>query len=433
MNYEEALNFISSLEAFGIKPGLERMRMLMSLADYDCGATQFVHIAGTNGKGSVSSALACTLISAGYKTGLFTSPYVTDFRERMKINGEMIPQEAFAEIMTRLKPFIEAMAAQGNQITEFEAITAAGLIYFSREQCDYVVLEVGLGGRLDATNIIGTPLLSVITSISLDHTKILGDTVSKIAAEKCGIIKQNGHTVTCANQDADALKVITLASQKRGNTLSLPDIKELIIKNSDLFGTDIIYKGIAIHIPVGGMHQVENAALSAEAALQLRSAGVKITDKDIIKGIGSSALPARTEILSREPLIILDGGHNASGVAALSALLRNHLKNTPHGKVFAVCGMMADKDYARSVSFIASLCDEFAAVKPQNPRSLDAQTLADCAGLYCRTVRTAESPQNAVRDFLKKSQKNDIILVCGSLYLAGEIRGFIVESAVKST
>ncbi|NLA76527.1 MAG: bifunctional folylpolyglutamate synthase/dihydrofolate synthase, partial [Clostridiales bacterium] len=180
-------------------------------------------------------------------------------------------------------------------------------------------------------------------------------TVSKIAGEKCGIIKNGGITITSPNQDSAALKVIRLAASKRDNALFVPDLNDLVVKGSDLFGTDIVYKGIPIHIPVGGAHQIENASVSAECALRLKARGIKLSDKDISRGIGASALPARTEVLARRPLVILDGGHNASGIAALAGLLGGYLKTAQHGKVYAVCGMMADKDYMRWVGFIAPL------------------------------------------------------------------------------
>lgn len=419
MSYRDSLDRVNSLLKFGIKPGLERVGELLARLGNPQDRLKFIHVAGTNGKGSVSTMLSCILHQAGYKTGMFTSPYVIDFRERMQINGKMIAHDELEQAIEAVMEVIEKMAAENLTITEFEAVTAIAMYWFAKKKCDVVVLEVGLGGRFDATNIISTPLASVICSISLDHTAILGDTVEEIAFEKCGIIKPNGITVTYPAQNENALRVIMQRAAEENNTLIMGNINAAEVIHEDIFGTSMSYGSLNIHIPLAGRHQVANAVTVIETAKALRNLGIAIRDEHIIAGVASAGIPARIEILCHEPLVILDGAHNADGTAVLAQTLRDYL---PGRKIIAVMGMMADKDYRSAAASVLPLCSAVITVTPTNPRALSAQELAEVAKNYCDDVTPEENFKSALKLALEKTEKEDALLICGSLYLAGDMR-----------
>ena len=403
MNYNEALEYIHSLLRFGSRPGLERIRELLSALGNPQDQLKFLHIAGTNGKGSVCTMLSRCLIEAGYKTGLYISPYITCFRERIQINGEYISESDLASLTEKVKN-------TGIEVTEFEFITAVAFLYFKAKGCDVVVLETGLGGRLDATNVIKPPLAAVITGIGFDHTAVLGETLSEIAGEKCGIIKEDCRVFTTYNQPPEAASVIN--SHKN---VVAPDLLKLSGIKSDLSGNTFIYKGIEYNVSLIGRHQIENALLVIET---LHGCSLSVSDEDIKKGLASVSFPARLEILSREPLVILDGAHNPHGARALSNEMRKFQGIT------LITGMMADKDCEEVVSIIAPLCEKIVTVTvEENPRSITAVDLAEIAKKYCPSVTAAENYSHA----LDLCENDKTIFVSGSLYLAGGIRELIKE------
>ncbi len=417
MNYSEALEYIHSLEKFGINPGLERIMALCDALGNPQDSLQFIHVAGTNGKGSTSTMLSEILQAAGYKTGLFTSPYVVDFCERMQIDGKMISHDELAGIVSEIEPVISGLAAEGIQPTEFEAITAAAFLYFACKECEIVVLEVGLGGRFDSTNIIKTPLASVITSISMDHMAVLGDTIEKIAAEKCGIIKQKGITVSYPEQTPDALAVIKETAKQRNNEIFIPDVKEIKIIDESLYGTKATFDELEVFVPFMGEHMVLNASVAVATARVLAQNCLTVSDENIAHGIASAKMPARMEIINEAPLIILDGGHNEGCANALAACITKHLNGR---NITAVCGMMSDKDYDAYLKITAPLFKAFIAAKPVISRALDAQTLSETAKKYCKNCMAIENPQDAIDKALQLSGKDDVIIICGSFYLAGD-------------
>ncbi|MEI6579488.1 MAG: folylpolyglutamate synthase/dihydrofolate synthase family protein [Eubacteriales bacterium] len=419
MTCEQAIDYIHSLEKFGINPGLERIAALCDALGNPQDSLQFIHVAGTNGKGSTSTMLAEILKAAGYKTGLFTSPYVIDFCERMQINGKMITHDELALIVSEIEPVISALAAKGLQLTEFEAITAAAFLYFARKECDIVVLEVGLGGRFDATNLIKTPLASVITSISMDHMAVLGNTIEKIAAEKCGIIKQNGITVCYPSQTPQALAVIKATAGQMNNELFIPNVEDIEMINEGLYGTQVKFDGLSVFVPFMGAHMVLNASVAVATARVLAQNGLSISDEHIADGIAAAKMPARMEIIKKEPLIIIDGGHNEGCARALAECIKNHLKGR---KIIAVCGMMSDKDYGVYLKTVAPLFKTLIATKPFIARALDAKTLLETAEKYCKNCMAIENTQDAVEKAVELSGKDDVIIICGSFYLAGEVR-----------
>lgn len=422
--YERSLSYIHSLLKFGTRPGLERVSALLDELGRPQDKLKFVHVAGTNGKGSFCTMMSEILKSAGYKTGLFTSPYVFDFRERIQINGEMISEEELCEITAEVKAAAEKIAERDLQPTEFEFITAVALKYFADKNCDVVVLEVGLGGRLDSTNIIKTPLLSAIMSISLDHMAVLGDTVEEIAAEKSGIIKENGVTVCFSRQDERAEKIIRKTAEEKGNLYIKSSPDDIKVLSCDLSGTKAVYKDMEIFIPLIGEHQVYNAQTAVDAALALNDRDLSISPENIIDGISKARIPARTELFGKNPLTILDGAHNREGVEALLSNLNKFLKDR---KLTVIMGMMEDKEYEFAAYEISKLAKTFTGVLPSNPRAVSPKVLAEIAKKNCSDVFTCENPAEAYRRIYEKAQKDDIILVCGSLYLAGDVRGEIVS------
>ncbi len=414
MNFTESVEYIHSLLAFGIKPGLERIGMLLKLLDNPQDKIKTVHIAGTNGKGSTSTTIANMLIADGYKTGLFTSPYVIDFCERIQINGSNVDKSLFAECVTEVKEKIEKLNAQNIIITEFEAITASAFLCFVKSNCEYVVLEVGLGGRFDATNVINNPKAVVITSISLDHTKILGDTVEQIAFEKCGIIKHNTTVVTSFNQQYEVMQVIRKACENLGCNLVITNPKSAVITKDSIFSTEFICDKNTYKTKLCGDHQIENA-LNAIAAAKV----LNISQNAVEKGIENTKMIARMEIIGENPLIIRDGGHNEGCAKALC----NYLKKYKVKNIKMLIGLMADKDVEGYVSMTAPLCNEIVTVTPSNPRALDSESLKKIAEKYCDNVVSIDNSKEGYKYILSKANANDTVLVCGSFYMMSDIYG----------
>lgn len=426
MTFNEALDYIHSLLKFGIHPGLSRMDTLLQILGNPHKNIKCVHVAGTNGKGSVSTAISNVLISAGYNVGLYTSPYVSHFLERIQYNGNPIDEDLFAECVGIIKPEIEKMANDGLQLTEFEALTATAFLCFSKLNVDVVVLEVGLGGRLDATNVIETPLVNVITSLSLDHTAILGDTIEKIAFEKCGTLKQGGTLVCSYGQQEKALDVIKDICKEKNNALIIPSENETVIKEQTVLGNKFIYKAEEYYTKMCGEHQVKNMTTVIEAVKVLNNKGFNITYRNLKEGIEKTILPARVEVISEAPLVILDGGHNEDGARAFY----NAVKDVFAGKerIVVVGGMMNDKEVEASLKPLLLKTDKFIAVTPQNPRSMSSEELAEIAKKYCRDVIICSNPNEAINIAKNNLGKNDALFVVGSLYLAGEVRENLVSS-----
>lgn len=419
MNCNEAIEYIHSLEKFGIKPGMERIRALCAELGNPQEKLKIIHVAGTNGKGSTSTMISNILRKSGYNTGLFISPYVTDFRERIQYNGNMIEKNELAECVEKVKAVIEKLAEREIQPTEFEAVTAAAFVYFEKKKCDFVVLEVGLGGRLDSTNVINAPYVSVLTSISFDHTAILGDTIEKIAAEKCGIIKFGAETVAYPFQDEKAMNIIKKTCEEKCNSLRIPDINRLKISEERIDGTHAVYDGVEFTLPLAGKHMIYNACTAIEAVRSLSRLGINISDSSVIKGIESSIMPGRMELIKKKPVVILDGGHNEGCAAALSTFINKHLGGK---RIVMVSSMMADKDYLSYLRAVAPFAETFIATKVDVPRALSSSELAENACELCKNCYDIPNPQKAVTAAWNILQPEDALIICGSFYLAGEIR-----------
>lgn len=408
-----------------MRPGLERIKALLEMLGNPQNELKFIHTAGTNGKGSVCTMCANVLQHAGYKTGLFTSPYVVDFCERIQIDGKMIEHNELASLVTAIRPMVAELATKKLQPTEFEVITAIAIKYFAMQKCDIVVLETGLGGRLDSTNIIENPLLSIITCISLDHTEVLGNTIEKIAAEKCGIIKPNGVTICYPCQLPTASEVITRFAKEKSNKLVLGCLNEIAVKKVSINGTVFNWNGVQIELKLIGEHQVMNASTAISAMDELSKLGYNITIHDIKFGIENSTIPARFELLSQKPLIILDGSHNADGIDSFVSSIEKLLTNKK--KIF-IMGTMSDKDYEFTIERVARAADEFIATTPSNPRALFACTACEIASPFCERTAAISSPKDAINYALFQAKAYGcVLIICGSLYLAGDVRGLILK------
>ena len=406
MNYNEALNYIHSLLVFGSKPGLERISALLNKLGNPQDDLKFIHVAGTNGKGSVCTMLSNIYMKAGLKTGLYTSPYVVDFRERIQFNGEYIEKDILAELCGQVKE-------TNVEVTEFEFITAMAMLYYKRKKCDIVILETGLGGRFDATNVIKNNLASVITRIDFDHTAYLGDTLEKIAMEKSGIIK-DGPTVCYPLQERQAEDTIKSYSKK----FVLPNTENLKILNSDDFGNRFVYNNEEYTTHLSGQHQIYNALTVIET---VKAVDIPVPQESIVQGIAKASIPARLEIISQKPLVILDGAHNKNGGTALADFLKKH-QNT-----VAIIGMMADKDCDSFLEITLPYVEKVITVTvKENPRTISAESLAELAKKYCKDVVVADSYKRAIQ-MASKDLENRPLFVFGSLYLAGGIRDDLIS------
>lgn len=415
MNYEETLAYIHKVSWTGSRPGLERIEKLLSLLGNPEKKLRFIHVAGTNGKGSFCAMCDSVLRKAGYKTGLYTSPYIERFNERITVNGETISDSELAEITTYVRGFADTM---DDAPTEFELITAVAMVAFERNGCDPVVLEVGMGGRLDATNVIREPIMSVITGISLDHTAFLGNSVPAIAKEKAGIIK-DGAPVLYGGADEDAAAVIEAVARESGSEFLRTPRNTLTVDKTEFTGTDFTLSGRKYRIGLLGTYQPYNAANVITAVDVLRRHGLKISDEALINGLAEAKWKGRFELLSTDPVFISDGSHNPEGIEAAVDCVKTLFSE----KVILLSGVMKDKDYqdmARELSEIACFA---VTLKPDNPRSLDAKIYAE---EFVRNGVESEGYGNvndAVKRVVDLSQilKKPVVSL-GSLYMYGEVK-----------
>lgn len=418
MTYEQALAYISTVSSRGGKPGLERIRTLMNGLGNVQNKLKFVHLAGTNGKGSTSCMLSNILMQAGYKTGLFVSPFIIRFNERMQINGQHIPDEKLAEIVERVSKVADTMEAP---LTEFELITATAFVWFAEEQCDIVVLETGLGGRLDATNLIETHECAVITNIGIDHTDYLGNTLAEIAYEKACIMKGNRPVVAYAS-DREALDVIVSYAVSHNNPISVTNFDAIEPVSADLRGQSFRYEGKEYTIRLLGAHQQRNAALVLETVKVLQQLGWNITDDCVVAGMAAAQWPARFELLHEDPIVFVDGAHNMQGVESLQKAVADYLDGR---RVICLTGVLADKDWQQMMKVLCSFATDFITVTPDSPRALTNVQLADWLQEAGYHARAAESVVEGVNMALARAKEIDgVVVACGSLYMASEIRTY---------
>lgn len=437
--YAKALHFLAERTKFGINLGLQRIEKLLALLGnpHRQGAPKYIHVGGTNGKGSVSIMLAEILQACGYKTGLFTSPHLHSYRERFRLNGQPLSKAELVRQLAIIQPLLDQMAAAGEEApTEFEISTALALHYFTEQQADWAVIEVGMGGEIDSTNVI-QPELAVITNVAMDHMAYLGETVAEIAAVKAGIIKPGVPTLT-ASQDQAALAVLQKRAAVKDTSLEqlgrdfayLPrkvaesgqifDWQKLAVNNSD--GNNLVYADLSIQLL--GEHQLANASLAVAAAAKL-----DLPEAAVRQGLAAARWPGRLEIVNRQPLTVLDGAHNVAGMQALSAALQQYWPGRP---IVAVLGMLADKERAEALRLLLPLVSRAVITKVPSPRAGDWQALAEICQEFAVPCQLVESVPQAVaagRQILQSDELNGeepLFLVTGSLYMLAEARAYLL-------
>lgn len=421
MTGTEAISRIQSVSWQGSRPGLERIQVLLSLLGHPENRLKFIHIAGTNGKGSTAAMLAAVLRQAGFRTGLFTSPYLQRFHERMQIDGIPISDEELGTVTEIAAPLAEGMT---DPPTEFEMMTGVALQWFANRRCDIVVLETGLGGRLDATNAIPAPEVCVLTAIGLDHTAILGDTLPLIAREKAGIIKPNT-PVVLYEAPSSVERVVAEVCEEQGCPLTVARFSSLQVHRDDLQGQCFDYGPWKdLHLSLLGSHQRRNAAVVLETISQLRKKGWSIPETALQKGLSLARWPGRFEILRSSPVFIADGGHNPQCAEALSANLTSYFPNTP---IHFLLGVLSDKDWHTVMDVVAPLGSRFVTVTPDNPRALPAQTLGAYLERFGKPVTVCASVEEGLRTILAEAGPETVICSFGSLFLTGEVRTLMTE------
>ncbi len=415
MTEQEAIDYIENYTWSSTRLGLERTVELLHRLGDPQNEVRFIHVTGSNGKGSTCAMLASILRQAGYKTGLYTSPYIQEFRERIQINGEYIPAEDLAELTELVRGHAEAMEDHPSQ---FELVTALAIEYFRRSRCDIVVLEVGMGGALDATNAIPAPEAAVITNVGLEHTEYLGSTLEAIATNKSGIIKP-GCSAVCYDGEKVVTDVVRSVCAEKNVPLTCVDFSQLRPIGQGLDGQRFAYRGVEYSIPLLGRHQMYNTATVLDTVEALRKRGWKIPDKCVHIGLRLTVWPARFEVLRRDPLCILDGGHNPQCAQALTASLDELL---PGRKAVFLMGILADKDYSQVIDMILPYAREFYTLTPLNPRALSAEDLAAELRRRGAAATACTEPDEAIDKVIASAGKDGLVVIFGSLYLAGAVR-----------
>ena len=424
MTPEEAIAYIENYTWSTTRLGLDRTRALLSALGDPQKKLRFVHVAGSNGKGSTCAMLERILRSAGYRTGIYISPYIQDFRERIQVSGEYISGADLAAITERVRLIADAMEDHPSQ---FELVTAIGMEYFVSRHCDVVVLEVGMGGELDSTNAIDAPEAAVITNIGLEHTEYLGNTLSEIAAAKAGIIKP-GCDCVCYRSEPEVLAVVERVCAEKGVPFHPVDFREIEPVTSSLEGQIIRRRGEEYSLALLGPHQLRNAAVVLETVDVLRARGWNIPDEAVRTGLKTVTWPARLEVLGRGPLFLLDGGHNPQCAQALAESLHTLL---PGRKPVFLTGVLADKDYPGIMDWLAPLASEFICLTPVSHRALPGEKLAEYLLSRGVAARAAADIPEGIRLALTAAGETGAVVAVGSLYLAGAVRTVFPEVSKK--
>ena len=431
MTYNEAIDYIMSRRKFQKSSGKERIERLLELLGNPHLNLKYIHVVGTNGKGSVSTAMSYILRNAGYKVGLFTSPYIVEFGERIQINNTYISHKDIGELTYLIKEKTDLMETEKLYPTVFEVTTVLALLYFAKEGTDIVILEAGIGGEHDSTNVIPSPLECIFMSISLDHTEMLGDTVEKIAKEKSGIIKKGTAVISYPGegsefgyipQSENALDVIRSKCDNLGCELLLPDADKLEVLSSDICGSEFVYDSLRIKTHLCGAHQIGNMITAVVAAKKLRDLGFNISDESIINGIYDFTIPGRMELLSQKPLIILDGGHNEGCLRALCSMAEKYLADK---KITLLMSFMKDKDYASALGIIAPISENIVFTVTDPIRGEKPEILAEEAKKYSRNIYCEPHSAKALKRALSLTGDKDVLIVTGSFYLVSDIRNML--------
>jgi dihydrofolate synthase/folylpolyglutamate synthase len=435
MDYENAIEYLYDLKIYGMSLGLERIEHLLRSLGSPHKDMKAIHVAGTNGKGSVCAMVSSVLQNAGYKVGLFTSPHLLFFEERICINGNPISKEKLCMLVERIKPIAKSMVEKEGfeHPTFFEIACAMAFCHYHDENVDFAVLEVGLGGRLDATNVI-TPMVSVITSISLDHTHVLGNTLEEVAREKAGIIKM-GVPVVIGVTQKEILKMITdislekqspyYSTQKNGNYTILESSSRNQRFNMEVNGK--VFSDLTIHLI--GEHQVENTLIALLTLDILRKQGISIPEESIREGIENTKWPGRLEIVSQNPTVILDCAHNPDGMKALNSAMKRFYGDS---KKTLVLGIMRDKDIPAIVYEACDFADKVIITKPKFERAAEPDMILPEVEKYCKNVKVIENVREAVDHAISGSEKDDIVCIAGSIFNVSEAMKGISENLHKS-
>lgn len=419
MNYEEAREYLDQVSKGGSVLGLDNMRELLKRLENPQDSLKFVHISGTNGKGSVLAYVSTVFKEAGYRTGRYISPTLFSYREKIQVNESFIGREDLARLTEEVKKAAEEMQNSGKGFpTIFEIETALAFLYFAEQKCDIVILETGLGGALDATNVITTSVMEVITSISMDHMEFLGDTLGKIALQKAGIIKPHTSVVS-AVQDMEAMEVIRDVCRKKECVFDTVDQEQIKDISYGYEGQSFSYKDWKnIKISLMGSYQIKNAALALEAIEALRKLGYELNDKAVYQGMKTAVWKGRFTVISKEPFIIMDGAHNQ---AAAEELVRSLKLYYPGKKFYYIFGMFRDKDYHQVIRLTAPLAEHIVTVEtPENPRALPAEELKKAVAEVNPSVEAAGNLRMAVNRVMEQSDKDAVIVIFGSLSFLGE-------------
>lgn len=430
MDNQEALKYIKSTQKFGSILGLERIVKLMELLGNPQKRLKFVHVAGTNGKGSTVAFMGSVLTQAGYRVGTYTSPGLQGLNDRIRIGSKDIEDHRVAEIMTRIRWRVDEMIEEGlDSPTEFELITALALEYFHQEECDIVLLEVGLGGRLDSTNIIEAPVVSVITPVDYDHMDILGSTLGEIAGEKAGILKA-GTELVLYPQSAEAEEVILLKADELGIPVHKLNFSQVEIMEQDDYTQKFRYDNEEYKLTILGEHQVKNAVVAMEALNLLDAKSMRIPHDALKKGLLMAKWPGRFEILSHDPMVVIDGAHNHQGVEVLKRNLERYFSGR---KVVFIMGVLRDKSYLEMVREVSPLAKTFLTITVDNERALSGEELASIIREEGVLANSCSTVKDAVLKALSVMEENDILCAFGSLYYINEVRRYFFEEAEKDT
>lgn len=431
MNYNEAMKYITEVGNFGSNYGLERTFRLLEILGDPQKDLKLIHIAGTNGKGSTTAMITKMLSGLGYKVGMYTSPFLEEFEERIQINGDNIKKETLAELVTKIKPSIDKVKEEGyGHPTEFEMITVLMLLYFKNENIDFAVIEVGLGGRLDSTNVI-TPILSVITSISFDHTNLLGDTLRAIASEKCGIIKKGIPTVIYP-QENEVLNVIESKCKLENSKLYKVKLGES--EFVDIIHEDKPYQVVKrgeylFELPLLGEHQMFNLAVALKVMDILEiNKYININYDAMKKSIKEVTWKGRLEVLDDKPLVVIDGAHNIQGICTLKSNIKKYFN---YNKLYLILGILADKDVEHMVKEIVPLANKVYAVTPNSTRAELAEDLKVEIIKYNTNCEAFRDYEGALNEALIDANEDDLILASGSLYMIGDMRKLIRKKVLK--
>lgn len=417
MTYSEALDWLEQVGRGGSRLGLDRVRAYLTRLGAPQDQIPMIHVAGTNGKGSVSACLSAILTQAGYRVGLYTSPHLDRFNERFRIRGEEISDAAFADLVSQGRAVWETME---DKPTEFEVITALAFLYFAQSACDLVVLEVGLGGRLDATNVIPTPLAAVITKLGLDHTAELGDTLAQIAYEKAGIVKPGGWVVL-DGRNTEVLEQLQQLCRERACSTAVTRPDQLTVSRQDITGSTFSYGPWRdLRLTLAGSYQPGNAALALETVEVLRAQGWSVSDDAVRAGLAAVRWPGRFELLCQDPIFLLDGAHNPDGVRAAVESLSACF---PGQKLRLLVGFLADKDIPGMVAQLAPLAQELLVITPPSPRAMEEEDLVKTlARTFPTPVKGFASIRAAVDYAFATARPGERFCALGSLYSAGTIR-----------